>query len=290
MNTNYSKYRIQGVTGSLVIHLLLLLILLFLGINLPNPPLSERGGGGIELNYGTDLEGMGETQAMEQLGTVNQNTIQPNQEIAQPSNETFDNKAPLVSENEEESIAINDSKLMQKSTSQNKEVEQKDKVDTKNNNTESSRNLSSINTKALMGANQGDKEGTIGYQGNAKGTLNAKALYGDFGKGGGSGGGEGGGVGTGRGDGASLDMAGWIWDFKPKVKDETNESGKIVFKIKINSEGEIVSVIPIEKSVSPELVKIYQDEVMKLTFTKTDNTASPPPYTEGKITFIIRSK
>ncbi len=88
---------------------------------------------------------------------------------------------------------------------------------------------------------------------------------------------------------SSLDMAGWIWDRKPVVDDRTEESGRIKFKIKINADGEVESVTAVEKSVSPSLVRLYLEEVQKLSFSRSNGR----PVNEGAsgyITFVIHSR
>jgi len=90
--------------------------------------------------------------------------------------------------------------------------------------------------------------------------------------------------------GASLDLSGWIWDFEPEPDDKSDESGKIVFQIIVDSEGEIIGVKTLEKTVSPIVEKIYKDAVMDLTFSKTAENRSVAPTSQGKITFIIQSR
>jgi hypothetical protein len=126
----------------------------------------------------------------------------------------------------------------------------------------------------VSGNNNGDDKGKVGDKGNPEGKLDAKALYGTPGGGGG---------------GDSYNIRGWTPDFKPKVNDETNESGRIVFQVKIDDEGRIISVIPIEKTVSPAVVAVYKREVEKLTFSPTSENTVPAPTSTGTITFILRS-
>ena len=113
-----------------------------------------------------------------------------------------------------------------------------------------------------------DKEGD---KGDPEGEIEAKALYGNKGGGGGS-----------------LDMAGWEWDSPPNVNDQSNENGRIVFEIEVDDEGELISVRTIEKTVSIAVEKIYKQEVEKLTFSRTSQHAVAAPTSSGKITFIIR--
>jgi periplasmic protein TonB len=130
-------------------------------------------------------------------------------------------------------------------------------------------------TSTAKANNQGDDKNITGDKGNPQGSVDARALYGTQG---------------GGGDGASLDLAGWAWDFLPKPKDESSESGRIVFEIKIDDRGYIQSIRTLEKTVSPAVEKIYRQEVERLTFSKTSSNTRPAPISTGKITFIIRSR
>lgn len=94
----------------------------------------------------------------------------------------------------------------------------------------------------------------------------------------------------GRGGGSSLDMAGWMWDFKPEPEDTSSETGRLVFEIKVNEEGEILSVRRLESTVSSTVEKIYRQEVEQLTFSKTSDNALVAPISTGRITFVIRSR
>jgi len=90
--------------------------------------------------------------------------------------------------------------------------------------------------------------------------------------------------------GVKLDLAGWMWDTTPQPQDDTEESGKIVFEIKIDEFGEVIAVKTLEKTVSPPVEKLYKDALTELTFSRTaDNIAYASVYT-GKVTFILRTK
>lgn len=90
--------------------------------------------------------------------------------------------------------------------------------------------------------------------------------------------------------GVKLDLAGWMWDNAPQPPDDTDETGKIVFEIKIDELGEVIAVKTLEKTVSPLVEKIYKDTLTELTFSRTmDNIAYSPVYV-GKVTFILRAK
>jgi hypothetical protein len=61
----------------------------------------------------------------------------------------------------------------------------------------------------------------------------------------------------------------------------------VVFEIKVDDAGEIISIRTIERSVSLEAENICRKEIEKLTFTKSG--ANVPSVTTGKITFVVRS-
>jgi hypothetical protein len=84
-----------------------------------------------------------------------------------------------------------------------------------------------------------------------------------------------------------LDMLGWKFDRKPTVTDESSEEGKVVFQVKVDEEGNIISVNILQKDVSPALARKYQKEVETLSFSRTSGVKTDEGAT-GKITFFIR--
>jgi hypothetical protein len=95
------------------------------------------------------------------------------------------------------------------------------------------------------------------------------------------------GTGSDKKAGASLEMAGWIWDAVPHPQDNTDEIGKLVFEIVIDDTGDIIGIKTLEKTVSPLVEQIYKEEVAKLTFSKTSKELPYATTSIGKITFIL---
>lgn len=87
---------------------------------------------------------------------------------------------------------------------------------------------------------------------------------------------------------ATLELRGWEWDVVPNPKDMTEECGKIVFEIKVDQDGEIISIHTLEKTVTPMVEKIYADALRALTFSKTAET--PSGISVGKVTFVLVAK
>ncbi|MEQ9403807.1 MAG: hypothetical protein RIM99_09495 [Cyclobacteriaceae bacterium] len=97
------------------------------------------------------------------------------------------------------------------------------------------------------------------------------------------------GASSGNEEGASLALSGWIWDFKPKPNDESEETGKIVYKIVVDEDGYLVKIETVISTVSPSVERKYRAAVQKLTFSKTSDYKSAPLST-GTLTFIIKTK
>lgn len=98
------------------------------------------------------------------------------------------------------------------------------------------------------------------------------------------------GTGNGKKAGASLEMAGWIWDSVPDPQDNTDEIGKLVFEIVIDDTGEIIGIKTLEKTVTPLIEQLYKEEVAKLTFSKTSKKLAYASDSTGRITFILQYK
>jgi len=265
-----------GLIGTIVFHAVLLLLCAYLwGVRPPNPPLPDYG---VEVNFGVDDTGFGDEQnptpASEIQADAPQPTTDPDVSDAVPTDaQTQEPEPSMATTSEKESpLEVPDKKP-------SKPVEQKTKPNEtpKENKASTSSSATNSSNSANQSNNNGNKAGTVGDMGKPNGDLSSLNYDGN----GGSGGKQGG--------GASLQINGWKWDDKPDKKDPYNETGKIVFQIKVDAEGFIVDVKPIEKTVSPAVVSFYQDQVEKLTFSKTKDNTEAAGISIGKITFIIKA-
>ncbi|BDC98968.1 hypothetical protein [Persicobacter psychrovividus] len=128
-------------------------------------------------------------------------------------------------------------------------------------------------TQTAPQPSSGTDESGAGNQGKEEGKIDERGIYqGSFGA-----------------KGASLDMKGWAWDGAPRPQDTSNESGKIVYQIRIDEDGEIQEVRRIESTVRPEIETKYRKAVEQLTFSRTADNLRPTPFTTGRITFIINA-
>jgi outer membrane biosynthesis protein TonB len=123
------------------------------------------------------------------------------------------------------------------------------------------------------GNNNGDKPGTVGDQGNPNGKIDAGSLYGKPG---------------GSAQGVALNVSGWGMGSRPQVNDDSDESGKIVFELKVDDSGDIISVKVKESTVSQSVVELYKRAVSRMKLIpKSENV---PAVSTGTLTYIIKSK
>jgi protein TonB len=264
------KNNLIGWSVSLGIHILIFLLMFFAMAwqrQIPAPP--EYG---IEVNFGTDDQGFGDVQEM----TPSSPEPQPQQASQAPAQEEEQQEEKSAEPERiiqgDEQVALSPSKTEAPVKVNPAPVESPKTSPVK---TPSAASLFPSEKGGSSSNNNGNKPGTSGDMGKTNGNPDVRGIYdGNPGKGSG---------------GSSLDMAGWRWDSKPQVRDESNEEGRIVFEVKVDEEGNIIGVRALEKSVSPALVRKYQKEVEGLSFSRTSGGNNGAGAT-GRITFIITSK
>lgn len=288
------KNRIIAFFSTMGFHAVFLLSMLFIiAWKAPDPPLGELG---VDLNIGLDFEGSGDVQPEEPIGS-NQPKTETEETQTQPEKPQEQVEQKPVEKDEEELITSKDeeSPAVVKEVTKKEEVKPKvepkveekpkEKVEEKpiavykpNSATKTtSTEKSTSDGREGKPGNQGDDVGKTGDKGDPRGTVDGKAMYGTPGNGGGGG-----------GTGPSLEISGWEWDKKPAPSVSNNESGRVVFEIKVDDSGDVISIKTIERSVSAEAEQICRKEIQKLTFTKIG--ANVPPVSTGKITFVMRSR
>jgi protein TonB len=308
-NHEDKSYKNEALIGSLLFHAALFAIFFFFVLRTPDPPLSE-GGSGIELNYGTVDEGSGDIQTMNEANAskVAEETAPspetPPEAAPEPVPENIpepvEDKQPMMSSEDPEDAHIEEKKEEKKQPV--KEVVKKPEVAPvkpqkvvevetpkkeepvvrKEEPVRAPSNGKTGTEQKTGGNSNGDREGKVGDQGNPNGDLNAKALYGNLGEGG---------AGAGGAGGNKLDLTGWKLAFKLEKKDVTNENGKIVYQIKVDDKGDLVSIVAVEKTVSPAVEKFYRQQIEdNWAVDRSKDNTNPPPIATGKYTVFVRSK
>lgn len=278
------KNRRIGLITSVGVHLaVLVLFILMMAWRAPNPPFPEYG---IELNFGLDSQGYGEVQpetppndseTTEEQQASEENTEQTEEAVEVSPKEIAETTEQPVAKTESP-VVVKEEKKEAKPTPKvaEKPVEKKqaEPVKTEEKLLATYPSDGKAEEKATK-ANNGDNPGTVGDKGSKEGSLDAKALYGKQGGGGG---------------GTALDLAGWDWDQIPRPAIAINESdGKIEFEIKVDENGEIIGYRVLERSLSIDAEKACRDAISKLTFTKKAG-AVVPAVSIGKITFVVRTR
>ncbi|RED94919.1 energy transducer TonB [Marinoscillum furvescens] len=296
------KYQRIGWISAIAAQLVMLLLFYFLiAWREPDPPIPSYG---IELAFGIDNTGSG----AEPVSAPEAAEAQPEEEVTEMVEETVDEPVeevveeapvePVESEPVESEPEIAETPItetpspdvveenappepveeviaeepMQEEPKKEEQVEQEQPAEeqpTEELNPEATMPKSADGDPNL---NSGE-EGGEGAAGKEEGTLDGRALMGE----------------QGSSKGASLQMAGWVWDFQPQPKDNTDESGKIVYKIVVDQDGYITNIDLVSSTVSPVVERYYRQSVERLSFSKT-NEYTPAPSSTGTITFIIRAK
>lgn len=315
MAINYrEQHRREAIIGTVVLHALLIALFVFTVFKGPDPPLTEMGGGGVELNYGVDEAGYGDIQTLAQANNSrNTNDSRPParnpdpQPAPQPTRAVAATPPPaaeekiVTSEAEESPVKIPPverptplKEVVRETPPVTKPEPAKEVVReappapkprtlyTPKGSDDGGGNGVAGTSNTPTGNNNGDRPGATGDQGNPKGSLDARALYGTPGSGGGDGGGSGGGSGSGDGFG----NGGWAFASKPQPPLVDNQGGYLRFKITIDGEGEILSVNKVGGTMSASQVEACLRTIReRFTFKKT---RSDPGGGVGYITFRFR--
>lgn len=255
--------------------LLLLAFLLIMAWRAPNPPLPEYG---IELNFGLEQQGGGDIQPEQPVGAEEQQE-EPTPEQANPEQteevEKVEEASAEVPVSKQESPVV----VKEEKKEPVKETKKEPVKETKTNTPvvkEETKVTEQKTTAGEVKKSQGDDPTKTGDQGNPEGKLDAKALYGQQGGGG--------------GDGFDLSMSGWAWAETPKIpKLPDNEDGRIVFEIECDEDGEIVGITTLERGLSPQAEKLLKDEIKRNSLYRTSG-GKVPERSKGKVVFLLKSK
>ena len=256
----------------------------------------EIPAGGFEVNYGNTNEGGGDIQ------TQNQTNASLNEQESAPSEITPINErvkevnekpteATLLSSKLkspvkiEEKIAEKKVEAVSKPKKEIIPVEAPPKIDEnalfkKKTTTNGTRG----NNNAIGGNSNGNDVGKIGDKGQLNGDINNSGIYE-----GSKGSGKGSNNGIGGGNGMSVNLTGWKLSSQPKVNDDSDETGVIRFSIKIDENGNILSVKIIESTVSGTLAQKYKKAIEKLSFKPT-SSGERPEFSTGTIGFKLNPK
>jgi len=279
------KNRRIGYAVSIGLHALLILLFIFLvAWHAPDPPLPEYG---IELNFGVSETGRGDVQPlkdqpMEEVledEAVETEESEPVEDIPEETVEEVQEEIVNEVPTQEESPHTVEQKPEPKveKTVEEKKEETQPKPEPKPKpkiNSEALYPGATSTKKSNNETSHGDK-GQTGDQGVKDGTVDSRALYGK------QGGGDG---------GPLISLSNWTWNKINIVRDPSDENGRIKFKITVDDSGYITAISVVETTVSPSVVRYYQNQVEKFTFKPSAPGANPPAQSSGEITLFIRQQ
>ncbi|MBO0947370.1 hypothetical protein [Fibrella forsythiae] len=123
------------------------------------------------------------------------------------------------------------------------------------------------------GNNNGDDKSGVGDKGNPDGNINAKEFYGKPG---------------GSKSGVALNVSGWSFGNNKLDKDDSDDSGKIIYQIKVDSDGNIVSARAMQQTVSPSVESFYRRQVLRFKL-RPKGSVTPSELAVGTLTINISS-
>jgi len=286
MKQQESKNRVIGALTSLGFHgILLLLFLLTISWKAPGPPATEFG---VVVNMGFDDVGSGDVQTDKPVATeeepkkeeeIKQEVPQPEPEVTKPVKVE---KEEVLAAEEESPVVVKKEepkKIEPKKEEPRKEKEQPKKEPEKLL-TEYKPTSSTSTSPTKGGGSEGDDVNKTGNKGQPDGNLDPNGQY--TGKPGGGGGGDG---------GVGLAMSGWTWSERPSTAGiSNNESGRIVFEIECDADGEIIRIDTKEKGVSAATEALLKRELQRISLIRTANGGNIPKRSKGTVTFVIKSR
>ena len=292
------KNRKIAMITSIGVHAVILVLLLFMvAWRAPNPPLAEFG---IELNFGIDTQGSGDVQPATPVGVTESEPekVEEAAELPEPEpeeiaeEEVVEESAPEETEPAQEEVTsklespvVVEEKKEVKPVEKPKEKPAEEVVEKKPEvkpvpevpkavykpKTEAATEGKATDKTGTPG-NQGDDVNKAGDKGDPEGALDSKALYGKQG-------GGGGGVSmTGFGGFGHPDIE------TPPLPDES--FGIYEFKVKVDEQGYVISVTPVQRGLSFEAERRLKATIQKLQFIPHGNTRPA----EGTITFRVTDR
>jgi len=264
--------------GTIIVHALILLGLAWLVLMPPDPPLG--GGQGMTMSLGE--EGLG--------GPNDIPTEDP-----QPTPPTPEEQVT------EESVATQETEeapeVVEKKIETPKKKENIKPVETKKEPIEVPRKIEErtlfkkkTTTAATGGSGSGDIPGNEGRpDGDPSGSPDGNGM--GNGTGTGVGNGTGNGIGDGNGDGVGgYKLTGRSISNRPKVEDNSKETGKVVVQIIVDRNGRVIEANPGFKgstTLHPSLLAKAKAGAMQARFSPNPNA---PEEQEGTITFVFKFK
>ncbi len=304
---NETQARTMAFAGASAISLLVLIILFLITLSnsIPQPPPIEF----VEVNFGTENVGSGNIQTYNKpsdskravdvkkaedkpnpkvttTNRVEKTPVRPVPRVEETKVSKTIAEKPIIASRTESPVSVPERKAEPKKTEASKPVEAPPraepvkKVETVDPNALYKRSSGGGGSNGTVGResgtggnNNGDDKSGVGDKGNPDGKIDAKEYYGKPG---------------GSSTGVAFNVAGWSIGNKSIDKDASDESGKIVFRIKVDQSGSIVAVNVIETQVGPSVTDFYRRQISRLR--PQPKSSVVPEISTGTVVINVRSR
>jgi TonB family protein len=255
----------KGIIGSLVVHILIVVLLIIFGFSTPLPLPGDEG---ILINFGTDDQGMG----MREPRTAPRETSPPPVTQPQPQEET------TLTQDFEEAPTLPDPVETPAKPVEKPEPKPNPKpVEEPEPEKEKPREIDRRTLfpgQSADGDTSGEGDGNNqGNQGDPDGSTDSQSREGGL---------------SGGGDGPSFSLDGRKASFLPQPEYHSQESGKVVVKVTVDRTGKVTKVeAPFRGSTNydEKLVKAAKNAALKARF---DAKPDAQAFQTGTITYIFR--
>jgi colicin import membrane protein len=275
----------KGLTGAIIIHLVLFTVLVFVGFTVSPPKKTEEG---ILVNFGTDETGLGMIEPSPPAVPVNTSPPPP------ASDKVKLDEEPILTQNTEDAPEVKkvdpeaekkklekieaDKKLREQREAerilkQQEEIErQRIEAETKRQSDIMNRTKNALANSKNAGTNSTGEgvAGGPGNQGVTTGSVDSKVR------------GEGSGLGN---SGISYDLQGRGVQTLPKPEYKIQEEGRVVVEVSVDREGNVIQAVPGSKgstTLNENLLKVAKDAAMKARFEVKQDA---PVTQKGTITY-----
>lgn len=304
---NEPEARTLAFAGASAISILVLIILFLVTLSqtIPQPPPIQF----VEVNFGTDNVGSGKIQTYNKpneskravdvkkaedkpnpkvttTNRVEKTPVRPIPKVEETKVSKTIAEKPIIASRVESPVSVPERKAEPKKTESSKPVEAPPrpepvkKVETVDPNALYKRSSGGGGSNGTVGKaagtggnNNGDDKSGVGDKGNPEGKVEAKEYYGKPG---------------GSSTGVAFNVAGWSIGNKSIDKDASDESGKIVFRIKVDQSGSIVAVNVIETQVGPSVTDFYKRQISRLR--PQPKSSVVPEISTGTVVINVRSR
>lgn len=263
-----NTHKRNGLIGTILFHVLLLILFILYGLVTPLPrPIS-----GVTINFGLLDQGMGDIQPedpTESAALINpQEAVEENVKDSEP-----DVEDDVLTQNQIETIELPKPPEKPKKTPQEiaEERKKQEAIEEKRREDEIKKNLNNIWANAKSNTGEGNTN-QPGDQGDPDGDKNSKNHLGDPGAG---------------GAGGKYNLAGRSTVFMPKIKDRSQEDGKVIVDITVDRNGNVIRAVPGgqgSNTTSTHLYKKAKEAALKTKFSANPNA---PEEQKGTMTFIF---